>query len=184
MTENWKPVYGYEDCYAVSDRGNIVRTSLTKKRVTPNWRPVKPKTTRQGYKQFGLCRDKIKSHRMVHRLVWEAFNGPIEPGMQINHLNGKKADNRLSNLEVCNHSQNMIHAFRVLKRPAPNNPSPGSKNGSAKLNERKVAEILAMYETGQYTQQFLGQKFGVSQRAISLITRREKWQHVNAATLV
>ena len=182
MTEEWKPVYGYEDCYAVSDRGNLVRTSLTKKRITQIWRPVKPKTNWQGYKVFGLCKDKIKSFRFAHRLVWEAFKEPLKPKQQINHLNGKKADNRLSNLESCNHSQNMTHAFRVLKRPAPNNPNYGSKNGCAKLNEQKVAEILALYATGKYTQQFLAQKFDVSQRNISLITRREKWQHVSAAT--
>ena len=182
MTENWKPVYGYEDCYAVSDRGNIVRTSLTKKRVTQKWRPVKPKTNQGGYKQFGLCREKIKSHRLVHRLVWEAFNGPIKPGMQINHLNGKKTDNRLSNLEVCTPSQNTMHGFRVLGRAAPNFPSYGSKNGSAKLNEQQVSEILTLYATGEHRQVDLGKRYGVSQRAISLITRREKWQHVTAAT--
>jgi hypothetical protein len=184
MSEKWKPVYGYEDCYAISDRGNLVRTSLTKKRVTQIWRPVKLKTHRDGYKMIGLCRDKIKSFRMAHRLVWEAFKEPLKPKQQINHLNGNKADNRLSNLEACYHSQNMIHAFRVLKRSAPNNPSYGSNNGSSKLNEKQVAEILALYTTGEYTQQFLAQKFGVSQRMISLITRREKWQHVNAATVV
>jgi hypothetical protein len=183
MIEEWKPVYGYEDCYAVSDRGNLVRTSLTKKRVTQIWRPLKLKTHRDGYKMIGLCREKIKSFRQMHRLVWEAFNGPIKPGMQINHLNGKKDDNRLSNLEVCTKSQNAIHSFRVLGRPAPNYPSLGSKNGCAKLNEKQVSEILALYATGEYRQQDLAEKFGVSQVAVSLITRRKKWQHVNAATL-
>jgi hypothetical protein len=182
MPEEWKPVYGYEDCYAVSDRGNLVRTSLTKKRVTQIWRPVKLKTHRDGYKMIGLCREKIKSYRQMHRLVWEAFNGPIKTGMQINHLNGKKADNRLSNLEVCTKSQNATHSFRVLGRAAPNYPSFGSKNGSAKLNEQQVAEILGLYATGKYRQQDLAEKFNVSQVAISLITRRKKWQHVNAAT--
>ena len=31
MTEEWKPVYGYEDCYAVSDRGNIVQNFIDQK---------------------------------------------------------------------------------------------------------------------------------------------------------
>jgi hypothetical protein len=184
MFEEWKPVYGYEDCYAISDFGNLVRTSLTRKRITQIWRPVRLKTHRDGYKMIGLCKDKIKSFRQVHRLVWEAFNGPIQSGLQINHLNGKKADNRLLNLEVCTPSQNTAYSFRVLGRAAPNNPSPGSKNGCAKLNEPQVAEILALYATGEYRQQDLAEKFGVSQVAISLITRRKKWQHVTAATLV
>ena len=134
--------------------------------------------------QFVLCKDKIRSDRLAHRLVWEAFRTPLKPGQQINHLNGDKADNRLSNLEACDSSQNMTHAYRVLKIPAPNNPNFGSKNGSAKLNEQQVSEILALYATGDYHQKVLGERYGVSQRMISLITRREKWQHVAAATSI
>lgn len=184
MREQWKPVHGYEDCYAVSDRGRVVRTSLTKKRVTQCWRPLVPFLKRGGYIQFVLCKDKIRSDRLAHRLVWEAFKHPLAPGQQINHLNGDKADNRLSNLEVCSSSQNMIHAYRVLKVPRGDLRNFGSKNGSSKLTELQVAEILALYATGKYHQKVLGKKYGVSQRMISLITRREMWQHVTAATSV
>ena len=183
MREQWKPVYGYEDCYAVSDRGRVVRTTLTRVNITKHWRQLTPFTKRDGYVQFVLCKDKIRSDRHAHRLVWEAFKEPLKPGQQINHLNGKKADNRLSNLETCSRSENMLHAYRVLKIPAPNNPNFGSKNGCAKLNEQQVSEILALYATGKYFQKDLAKIFGVSQVAISLITRRANWQHVAAASL-
>ena len=182
--EVWKPILGYEDCYAVSDQGQVKRTAHTGKWINrpPGLLAARIKIKGGGYAVFHLCKDGVRKDCPAHRLVWTAFNGPIPAGLQVNHLNGNKTDNRLCNLEVCTLSQNMQHAYRVLKIPAPNNPSPGSKNGSAKLSEADIPAIVALYRTGKYRQKDIGKMFGVSQRMISLITRREKWQHVNAAT--
>lgn len=180
--ESWKPVAGFEDCYSVSDLGRVARTSLTRKRTKPIWRIIAQRIHRDGYVKFHLCKDSQRSNPQAHRLVWEAFNGPIPPRMQINHINGKKADNRLANLELCSASENLKHAYQVLQVSRGDLRNFGSKNGSSKLTESQVAEILSLYTTGEYRQKDLGERFGVSQRMISLITRREKWQHVSAAT--
>jgi len=55
-------------------------------------------------------------HALAHRLVWVAANGPIAPGLTINHKDGDKANNRLNNLEVATYSDQVRHALRVLKR--------------------------------------------------------------------
>ena len=175
--ERWKPVAGLEDCYAVSDRGRVRRMAhfgIWAKRPPTM---LRPKVTK-GYVSFYLSKDGIGRWHMVHRLMWEAFREPIPAKMQINHLNGKKDDNRLCNLEVCTRSQNMQHAYRVLGIPAPNYPSYGSKNGCAKLTEADIPVIVSLYRTGKHRQKDIGKMFGVSQRMVSLITRREKWQHV------
>lgn len=44
----------------------------------------------------------------VHRLVYEAFNGLIPPGHEINHKDGNKQNNCLGNLEALTHSQHML----------------------------------------------------------------------------
>jgi hypothetical protein len=49
----------------------------------------------------------------VHRLVAEAFFGPTV-GMDVNHKNGVKDDNRVENLEWCTRQQNLQHSMRVL----------------------------------------------------------------------
>ena len=42
----------------------------------------------------------------VHRVIWEMFNGPIPDGLQIDHINRIKSDNRIENLRLANNSQN------------------------------------------------------------------------------
>ena len=42
----------------------------------------------------------------LHRIVWIFANGPIPSGMEIDHINGDKSDNRISNLRICTINQN------------------------------------------------------------------------------
>jgi len=54
----------------------------------------------------------------------------------------------------------------------------GESNPQAKLNDQAVREIRLLYETGSFSQQELGGKFGVDQKVISAIVRRKSWTHV------
>lgn len=46
-------------------------------------------------------------HFLVHRAVWEAFNGPIPEGYDIDHIDGNPKNNNLSNLQAITHSENI-----------------------------------------------------------------------------
>lgn len=68
----------------------------------------KVSTTNSGYHTFGL--DNKTAY--VHRVVYEAFVGPIPKGYDINHENGIKTDNRVENLTAVSRSENQLHAYR------------------------------------------------------------------------
>lgn len=111
---------------------------------------------------------------LIHRLVWEAFRGKIPEHLLINHKNGNKNDNRLSNLELMTNLENMRHAVtNGLLRPAR-----GERQGSAKLVEKQVLEIRRLYATGTVTLLSLAEKYGVDFTNISMIVRRRTWRHV------
>lgn len=70
-----------------------------------------------GYVVLAVAPDRKRRHLSAHRLVWEAVHGPIPDGMEINHINGVKDDNRIANLEMVTPGENQRHAHRTgLKR--------------------------------------------------------------------
>ena len=179
MTETWVAAPGYEGIYEVSDLGNLRRISTYGRKPKAICRPVRPHhKKRHGYNDYWLQRDGKTKRFSAHRLVWAAFNGPIADGLEINHKNGQRRDNRLSNLEAVTRSDNCVHKFWVLGAKTNFKPQIGEKNKSAKLTEDQVREIRRLYTTGLF-QYEIGKMFGVSQRTVCLITRREKWTHVD-----
>jgi hypothetical protein len=78
-------------------------------------RALTPRPSRTHYLIVDLCRESKYSKKAVHRLVWEAFNGPIPGRLEINHKNLDRADNRLENLELVTHQQNVQHAIDAYK---------------------------------------------------------------------
>lgn len=174
MTEQWRPVLGYEGVYDASDLGRVRRV------VTRGGNPtekINRPGMRRGYDNFTLSFEGVTRTFCAHRLIWEAFNGAIPEGLQINHRNGDKRDNRLANLEVCTPSENTLHAVRVLKRPWTVPPhKPGSANGRAKLSEDDVREIRRLRADEGWSQQKLADRFGVHQTGISALLRGVSWR--------
>lgn len=75
--------------------------------------------TKRGYIRCRLSDAHGASECFVHRVIWEAVNGPISPGLEINHINGIKTDNRIENLELVTHAENMVHAVETGLRTYP-----------------------------------------------------------------
>jgi hypothetical protein len=60
---------------------------------------------------YVVCKPDGRHLALVHRILWESVNGAIPDGLEINHINGVKDDNRISNLEAVTHAENMKHAY-------------------------------------------------------------------------
>ena len=79
-----------------------------------NHRSVKT-LVQKGYVAVSLCRNGVYARRSVHRLMWEAFVGPIPGRLEINHKDLNRVNNRLDNLELVTHQQNIQHAIDAYK---------------------------------------------------------------------
>lgn len=173
MTEVWRPVLGFEGYYEASSIGRLRRVKTQGGRASGR---ISSPGDRRGYANYTLSVDNAQRTLSAHRMVWEAFYGPIPLGLQINHKNGEKRDNRLVNLEVCSPSENTSHAVRVLKRTWNVPPRlAGSMNGRAKLSEADIPEIRRLRAAG-LSQQKIADQFGVNQTLISGILSGKLWR--------
>lgn len=105
--EIWKPIEGYEGLYDVSSLGNI------KNIIT--YRILKPVRNGYGYLRVFLRKNNKTFTLKVHRLVALAFIPNPKNKPQINHKNGIKSDNKVSNLEWSTAKENSKHSFKILK---------------------------------------------------------------------
>ena len=116
--------------------------------------------------------DNIRYQALAHRLVWLHFNGPIPQGFTVNHKNGRKQDNRPENLELATHSQQVIHALRILG--VGRIDQSGEKNAMAKLTAEQVAIIRKRRASGEKLVS-IATDFGVTFQTISKIARGNRW---------
>ena len=146
VEEIWKDVPGYEGKYKISNKGNLIRLSHYSKRgrYYPESTPHSFKNYK-GYIQTYLCDDNGRKTTTIHRLIAKAFIPNPDNKDQINHKNGIKDDNRIENIEWCNQSENMRHAFDTELKEG----LPGEKNGRAILSQEEVDFIKTKYNNGE-----------------------------------
>lgn len=115
--ENWRDVPGYEGLYQVSDKGNVKACEKVDRRGGHRKEKLlKPYKHNKGYLGLNLRKSGQIIKHYVHRLVWETFNGSIPEGMQVNHINEDKTDNRLENLNLMTPKENINWGTGILRR--------------------------------------------------------------------
>lgn len=150
--------------------GKFLVNTRTGEIIGPRGHLLDGSTSEDGYRfiQDGKARRKL----YWHRIVWCAANGPVPEGMEINHLNGIKADNRLANLEAVTRSENVLHAFRIGLKS-----NRGIKHPGHKLSEAQVIEIRRRHASGAVKRD-LASEFGVGRKTVSDIVIRNTWTHL------
>lgn len=90
--------------YFVDEYGNVYSNKRGKNKK------MKPIYNGSGYYQIKIFNNnKCISQPLVHRLVWETFNGAVPDSLELDHIDRNTANNTLSNLRVVTHSENLCN---------------------------------------------------------------------------
>jgi len=119
VAEIFKPAFGYEENYEVSNTGRVKSI----KRINPRGRVVNEKflklvEDKSEYILAHLSKNGIARNVRVHRLVAQTFIPNLENKPQVNHIDENKSNNRLDNLEWCTAKENTnfgTHNTRMSK---------------------------------------------------------------------
>jgi hypothetical protein len=124
MEEIWRDIQGYEGFYQVSNMGNVKSVERLVKHFLYGERfacsqILKPAKNNRGYLCVSLWKDGKGVSKTVHRLVLNTFIPNINNKPEINHLDGNKENNVITNLEWSSISENRKHAYNnKLKLPS------------------------------------------------------------------
>ena len=158
------------DKYEASDSGYI-RNAKTKRvlKATPNKKGYYILVVRPNGQD---CPIGI----IVHRAIAETYLPNENKYEQVNHIDGNKTNNAVSNLEWCTQSQNMKHAVRMGLKTF--DYCKGEKAYGAKLNEEKVRAIRKIYKEKKFTQEQLSEIYSCSRENIKAIVSGKSWAWV------
>lgn len=158
--EQWKKIEGYEN-YQVSTYGNV--RSLNFGHIGEVGL-LKPQITKTGYYRVELYNKNGSRRFLVHRLVAQAFIPNPENLPHINHKDGCRTNNVVTNLEWCDPAYNNSYGDRVNRI----------------VNTRSM-RIIQLTLDGKYVGEYIGQgdasrKTGIPQPLISRVIRGKMTQ--------
>ena len=133
-----------------------------------NWQAS---ASRGGYGQFGLNRMSVKANRVAFYIVHG--DTPPDKPFVCHHC-----DNRLcvnpNHLYAGTRQDNMDDMVKRKRQ----RPRRGEKHGRSVLKEADIHAIRVLYESGEFTQKQLAERFGVKRGYISLLVNRKSWTHI------
>ncbi len=150
----WKDYQGYK----VSNTGKVIGKYK---------KELKPADNGNGYLHIVLMINGFKKHKYIHRLVAELFIPNPKKLPQINHIDGNKNNNDISNLEWCTSSHNLFHASKIGLTNRK-----GENNGFSKLNWKIVDDIRHNMSTPNPV---LAKKYNIDVSNISRIKNNKIW---------
>lgn len=118
--EEWKDIKDYGGLYQISNYGRVksLKRLVTSKGSYSGYISIKEcirkvRKGNRGYWYLNLYKNGMSKTKKLHRLVAENFLEDIDGKEQVNHIDGNKDNNTVSNLEYCTSSENNKHAFAI-----------------------------------------------------------------------
>lgn len=107
IEEVWKDIQSYEGYYQISNHGRVKSFHINKK-----GKLLKIALANTGYESVGLYKNRIQRKASPHRLVAEHFIPNPHNYPEVNHIDEKKTNNHVNNLEWCSKEYNLNHGTR------------------------------------------------------------------------
>lgn len=167
--EQWKPILSLGSNYEASSKGRIRRATAS--RGTKIGRIITSGVMPSGYIIASVQINRKTTTFLVHRLVAEAFIGPIPDGLEVNHKDSNKANNHPENLEYVTRSENLIHAIESTGAYR------GERNSQAIITEDIVRDIRKQHASGLGYKR-LAKHFGLSWSLVREVATRRTWKHI------
>lgn len=132
-----------------------------------------------GYNHVTLYHNGNRYRKLVHRLVAEAFIPNPENKPEVNHKDGNKTNNDISNLEWVTHSENIQHAYDTglisIDRMI------GENNYLNVYKEYQIHLACILMETGETDRNRISQISGVGIDTLTQIRAKKQWIQVSEA---
>jgi len=160
--EIWQQIKGFENLYKISTYGRIksLGNGKSTNSKTKFERILKSNYSSTGYEKIKLFKDGKRYYFSVHRLVAQTFLSNDKNKKEVNHKDGNKANNNVSNLEWVTSSENQLHAFK--------NGLQKSKMGKDHIQSKSVRQldlngnVIRTFESIKQVQRELGfNTFGI-----------------------
>lgn len=149
MLGKWRDVKDYEGLYQVSDKGEIRKICFINNLVRkPKIFLIKPQRQNSGYLKVVLYKNGKYKNKLLHRIIAETFLENPNGYKEVNHIDGNKDNNKVSNLEWCDRKQNMQAAIKSGLWVSPNKGKFGSDSSKAKpvkMISPETYEVLRVF---------------------------------------
>lgn len=172
-----KDIIGYEGLYAVTESGKIWgypkphRYSTIGKNTKGRF--LKPWLIGHGYETVSLYKEHKDKKFLVHRLIGSAYIPNPQNLREINHKNGNRLDNRVTNLEWVSSKENKAHAWKNGMYT-----HSGENHYLAKLNPKKVRQIRQLHQKGMNGMK-IAKLMKISFGTAYGVLRGRSWSHIN-----
>lgn len=139
-------------------------------RVFKNTKELSYSINVRGYKILKVTLHGRQFNKKVHRLVAETFIPNPNNYSDVNHIDGDKLNNHVSNLEWCTRKYNINHSYKLGLSKT------GEYRYNAKLTNDDCSEIFEAHEAG-ISQRDIAKHYNVSQPTISGILSRKRYAY-------
>jgi len=182
IKEIWKPIKGFEEYYQISNLGKVksLGRKVGKGCYGVNHKYSKPRLLSIGKNTWGylgvMLTVKGKNKRLeIAKTVLEHFGTPkpqTNKRIEVNHKDGNKENNTITNLEWVTPRENHLHAVKLGLA------TQGVDRYNAVFTKEEVIKMRKLHKTGKYSQTKLARMFNKNYITTNVMLRGKSYKNI------